>query len=422
LERDQMQATAAMQTDERTPAELAALHLAAIVESSDDAIVSKDLNGYVTSWNRAAEQLFGYTADEIIGQSILKIIPDDRRSEEDYVLSRVRAGHVVRHFDTVRRRKDGTFVEISLTVSPVKNHAGEIVGASKIARDITERRRFEELLRRTIEYEREAHRVELEDQNRRMQEARRLKTEFAANMSHELRTPLNAIIGFAELMHAGKLGALTSQQEDYLRIILTSSRHLLRLIDDVLDLAKLESGRIELHPEPVDAGSIVREVCDIVRGLAAERQIVLAIDIEEAPDDVVIDAAKLKQVLYNLLSNAIKFTPAGGSVNVGLHPDGPAHFCIVVSDTGIGIKQEDLGRLFVEFQQLDAGLTKRYGGTGLGLALTRRILEAQQGTISVTSHVGAGSTFSVRLPRQSPTAAEGDSGHRRPTGAEGVSR
>jgi PAS domain S-box-containing protein len=412
-----IQSNAGLQSAEGTAAEIAALHLAAIVEWSDDAIVSKDLNGYVTSWNRAAEQMFGYAAEEIVGHSILKIIPEERRAEEDYVLAQVRSGRVLQHFETVRRRKDGTLVEISLTVSPVKNAAGEIIGASKIARDITERRRFEALRRQAVEHEREAHRVELEDQNRRMQESRRLKTEFAANMSHELRTPLNAIIGFAELMHRGKLGPLTERQEAYLRIILTSSRHLLRLIGDVLDLAKLELGRIELHPEPVDVASIVTEVCETVSGLAIERQIRLSIDSDAGPDGVVIDPAKLKQVLYNLVSNAIKFTQAGGSVRVGVRPDGASHFCLDVADTGIGIKQEDLGRLFVEFQQLDAGTTKRYGGTGLGLALTRRIVEAQDGTISVSSNPGVGSIFSVRLPRQSLTASGAPD---RRDGGEGV--
>jgi PAS domain S-box-containing protein len=408
-----------MDVGKRTEAELAELHLAAIVEWSDDAIVSKDLNGRVTSWNRAAEQLFGYTAEEIVGQSILKIIPEDRRAEEDYVLSRVRAGLVVQHFETVRRRKDGTMVEISLTVSPVKDAAGEIVGASKIARDITERRRFEELRRRAAEFERESHRIELEDQHRRMQEAQRLKTEFAANMSHELRTPLNAIIGFAELMHRGKLGPLTNQQAEYVRIMLTSSRHLLRLISDVLDIAKAESGRIEFRPEPADAAAVTREVCDIVRGLAAGRQIRISIDVDAAPDHIVVDVGKLKQVLYNLLSNAIKFTPAGGSVRLGVRPDGSDHFRIDVADTGIGIKPEDLDRLFVEFQQLDAGTSKRYGGTGLGLALSKRIVEAQQGTITVASEWGVGSTFSVRLPRQAPAAAvEMPAGG--PTAGEGV--
>jgi signal transduction histidine kinase len=239
----------------------------------------------------------------------------------------------------------------------------------------------------------------MEERNRRMQEANRLKSEFLANMSHELRTPLNAVIGFAALMHAGKTGPLADIHKEYIGDILNSSRHLLQLINDVLDLAKVESGRMELRVEDTDLARTVSEVRDIVRGLAAERSIRLAVELDAEVPRVRVDPRMLKQILYNYLSNAIKFTPDGGRVMLRVTPEAHDRFRIDVEDTGIGIKPEDMGRLFVEFQQLDQGTAKKYPGTGLGLALTKRIVEAQGGRVVVESIPGRGSTFSAILPR-----------------------
>ena len=238
-----------------------------------------------------------------------------------------------------------------------------------------------------------------DDQHRRIIEANRLKSEFLANMSHELRTPLNAIIGFASLIHGEKVGALNGNQKEYLGDILASSRHLLHLINDVLDLAKVEAGKMEFRSEPVDLAATLSEATDILRGLAAERQIRISSAISPAIAVVNIDPAKFKQVLYNYLSNAIKFTPEKGAVTVRIQPEGDDRFRLEVEDTGIGIAPEDMRRLFVEFQQLDASPAKKYGGTGLGLALTKRIVEAQGGSVSVQSVVGKGSIFAAVLPR-----------------------
>jgi signal transduction histidine kinase len=229
-------------------------------------------------------------------------------------------------------------------------------------------------------------------------EASRLKSEFLANMSHELRTPLNAIIGFSSLLHAGKTGKLTETQTEYLGDILVSSRHLLQLINDVLDLAKVEAGRIEAHPEAVDLSRVLDEVRDILRGLAAQKRVDVTYRADSGLTEITADARLLKQVLYNLVSNAIKFTPEQGSVLVSAVPLDEERFRIRVEDSGIGIKPEDLSRLFVEFQQLDPS-AKKYPGTGLGLSLTKRIVEAQGGKVSVTSRWGVGSTFCVDLPR-----------------------
>ena len=250
--------------------------------------------------------------------------------------------------------------------------------------------------------------TELEEQYRRVQEADRLKSEFLANMSHELRTPLNGIIGFAELMHDGKVGPVSAQHKEFLGDILTSSRHLLQLINDVLDLAKVESGKMEFRSEPVDLAKLVSEVRDILRTLAATKRIRIDAEVDATLTGVVIDPAKLKQVLYNYLSNALKFTPDEGHVTVRVGPAASDTFRLEVEDTGIGIWPEDMSRLFVEFQQLDASAAKKYPGTGLGLALTKRVVEAQGGRVGVESVPGQGSTFAAVLPRVARIAPAAD--------------
>ena len=267
--------------------------------------------------------------------------------------------------------------------------------------------------RKVLEEELRAKNRELEEQSRRVQEATRLKSEFLANMSHELRTPLNAIIGFAELMHDGKVGPVSPLHKECLDDILTSSRHLLQLINDVLDLSKVEAGKMEFRPERVDLARLVAEVRDILRGLAAQKRIQLAVDVSPDIGEVVLDAGKLKQVLYNFLSNALKFTPEGGHVALRARAEGALYFRLEVEDDGIGIRDEDRGRLFAEFQQLDASAAKEYAGTGLGLALTRRIVEAQHGRVGVTSVHGKGSTFYAVLPRISDARTEAPAALRR---------
>jgi signal transduction histidine kinase len=236
-----------------------------------------------------------------------------------------------------------------------------------------------------------------------IERANRLKSEFLANMSHELRTPLNAIIGFSQLLHDGEVGPISAEQKEFLADVLTSGRHLLRLINDVLDLAKIEAGRMELWPEPVDLPELVREVRDVLRGIAATKGVKISTDMHPELSTVTVDPARIKQVLYNLLSNAIKFTPHGGAIQVRGGPaDDPAEVRIEVEDNGIGIDEQDLPKLFVEFQQLDLSTNKRYQGTGLGLALTKRFVEGHRGRITVKSSPGKGSTFTVILPRDSP--------------------
>jgi signal transduction histidine kinase len=260
-----------------------------------------------------------------------------------------------------------------------------------------ERKRADEQVRQLNAELRQRNR-ELEEQYRQVEACSRLKSEFLANMSHELRSPLNGIIGFTELLYDGKLGAPAESQRECLGRILGSARHLLRLINDVLDLARIEAGKLVLSPEPIIVSHLVEEACESLAAVAAEKRIEIKYRI--FPDlDAVIDPARLKEVAYNYLSNALKFTPPSGQVTVAVMPEGSGEFRLEVADTGPGIAEEDLCQLFTDFHQIDSGKGKRFQGTGLGLALTRRIVEAQGGTVGVRSVVGEGSTFFAVLPR-----------------------
>ena len=238
---------------------------------------------------------------------------------------------------------------------------------------------------------------ELESENRQIQEATRLKSQFLANMSHELRTPLTAIIGFADLLHSRMVPLDSPQHEVFLGHIGTSGRHLLRLINDVLDLSKVESGRFDFFPESFNLRLLVEEVQAILQTQVQHKRLRVVTDIEPSLQNLVLDPARLKQVLYNYLSNAIKFTPEGGLITVRARASGACQVCIEVEDTGIGIATVDLPRLFTAYQQLDAGSTKQYEGSGLGLALTRHLVEAQGGSVGVRSTLGIGSVFHLVL-------------------------
>jgi CheY-like chemotaxis protein/nitrogen-specific signal transduction histidine kinase len=242
--------------------------------------------------------------------------------------------------------------------------------------------------------------VELEADNRRVREANRLKSAFLANMSHELRTPLNSIIGFSSILHAGRIDPDDERHHEFLGYILTSGQHLLQVINDVLDLSKIEAGKLELHPEACELDRVIDEVLSVMQSTTMGQHFVTTVSVDPSIRQVVIDPARLKQVLYNYLSNAFKFTPEGGTVDVRATPDGPEMFLLEVADSGVGIAEADLGRLFQDFQQLDSGAAKPHGGTGLGLALTKRLVEAQGGSVGVRSTVGDGSVFHACLPRR----------------------
>ena len=357
-----------------------ALRLAAIVESSDDAIVGKDLNGIVFSWNLAAERIFGYTAEEMIGRSIRTIIPDDRQSEEDDVIARIHRGERVHHFETVRRRKDGSMVPISLTISPIRNPDGVVVGASKIARDITERKLAEAERTRLLNV---------------VQETSRLKDEFLATLSHELRTPLNAILGYTRMLRSGLIAE--DKKERALDTIERNASSLTEIIEDVLDVSRIISGKIRLNVRPVDLPTVIRESIEAVRPAADARQIRIECILSSVAP-VSGDPERLQQILWNLVSNAVKFTDRGGRVQIRLEQVA-SHVELIVSDTGIGIAPEFLPFVFERFRQADSGVTREHGGLGLGLAITRHLVEMHGGTIEVSSRGrGGGATFRVKLP------------------------
>jgi PAS domain S-box-containing protein len=345
--------------------------------------------------NDAFARLYGLEAKTLRGRTIESLYdPDD--------LARVRAQHRATSqasgrgtFESVHVRSDGARFPVLVDVARIPGLDGSDVWAVSV-RDVTERKQVEAL---------EARGAELELENRRVQEASRLKSEFLANMSHELRTPLNSILGFSELLHAGEVGELSAKQHEFVGDIYTSGKHLLRLINDVLDLSKIEAGKMEFHPERADLRQLLQEVTGVLRGLAVEKAIVPIVEVDPSLNIVHLDAGRLKQVLYNYLSNAIKFSPKSGRVGVRVKLDGLSSFRIEVSDQGPGISQEGQDRLFREFEQLDPGPTKAHGGTGLGLALTRRLVEAQGGTVGVTSTVGGGSVFYAVLPLDSPVRA-----------------
>jgi CheY-like chemotaxis protein len=230
-------------------------------------------------------------------------------------------------------------------------------------------------------------------------------------MSHELRTPLNAIIGFAELLHDGAVDPRTPQHREFLGDILSSGRHLLQLINDVLDLAKVEAGKLEFRPEAVRLDRLVHEVAAVLKTVAANKRLHLELEVDPTCVDAFLDPARFKQVAYNYLSNALKFTSEGGRVVLRIGPEGEERLRLAVTDTGIGVAPDQLHLLFVEFQQLEGGAAKRHQGTGLGLALTKRLVEAQSGSVGVTSVLGEGSTFHAILPRRIETLIEPPRAH-----------
>jgi PAS domain S-box-containing protein len=536
---------------DRQRADVAARRLAAVVESSDDAIITKNLDSIITSWNPAAERMFGYTAAEAIGKSIRMLIPDELQGEEDTVLAKIRAGESLDHYETIRQRKDGTRLSISLTVSPIRDDRGVIVGASKIARDVTERVRLtaaakesaaitekigevgavvastlqrdtivqkvtdtatelthaefgaffynvideksgetymlytlsgapkeafsafphprataifgptfrgegtvrlddvtkdprygqnapfhgmppghlpvcsylavpvkgvagevigglffghSQPARFTAEHQRVAEGIaawaSVALENARLyveaQEANRMKDEFLAVLSHELRTPLNAIVGYARLLRGGIISGDKAARG--LETLERNATWLTQIVEDVLDVSRIVSGKIRLDVQPVQLPLIVDNAVATVQPAADAKGVRLQTIIDPRVGPVAGDPDRLQQVVWNLVTNAVKFTPKAGRVQVRLERVN-SHVEIVVSDTGAGIREDFLPFVFERFRQGESGTTRKTGGLGLGLAIVRHIVEMHGGTVHAASAgVGQGSTFRVRLP------------------------
>ena len=553
--------------------------LSAVIESAEDAIVSKTLDGIITSWNKGAERIFGYTAEEAVGRPVTMLIPEDHPDEEPAILARLRRGERIEHYETVRVRKDGTRLDISLTVSPIRGPGGQIVGASKIARDISERKRADERVQQALREAREAHeeaetinrlgqllsaeldqhrlvqavtdvateltgarfgsffynvydesggrfmlytlsgvpreafahfpmpratdlfgptfrgegilriadvtkdprygrnspfygmpeghlpvlsylavpvvsrsgdvigglffghpepgvfterherivtgiaaqtaitmdnarlyeaaqreRAQAEQtagENERLyreaQEASRLKDEFLATVSHELRTPLTAILGWAHMLRTGQLGAGGDEEVVY-ETIERNARAQAQLIDDLLDVSRIITGKLRLDVRPVDPNSFIDSAIEALRPAAESKGVRVQKVVDAGVLAVAGDPVRLQQVVWNLLANAVKFTPMGGRVSVRLER-ADSHIEIAVSDDGAGITPEFLPHVFDRFRQADQRISRQHGGLGLGLAIVRHLVELHGGTVSAESAgEGQGSTFTVRLP------------------------
>jgi PAS domain S-box-containing protein len=366
-----------------------ARHFAAIVASSDDAIISKDLDGIVTSWNRAAEVMFGYRAAEMIGQSIRLLIPDDRQQEEDQVLAKIRCGERVEHYETIRQRKDGTRIPVSLTVSPIRDQDGVVIGASKIARDTSERQRADEERRRLLDIARDAS---------------QLKDEFLATLSHELRTPLNAIVGYLRMLQSGLLSKEKSSRA--IDTVVRNATSLTQIVEDVLDVSRIVSGKLRLNVQAVKLPPLIDEVLETMRPAVEAKGLRINEVIDPRTPPVTGDPDRLRQILWNLCSNAVKFSERGGRIQVRLERVN-SHVEIVVSDSGVGISAEFLPHLFERFRQADATIGRSHGGLGLGLAISRHLVELQGGRIFAESAgLGKGAAFRVELPVRSVYASE----------------
>src|SRR2546425_1699425 len=361
--------------------------LAAIVESSDDAIVSKTIDGVITSWNGGAERMLGWPAEMADGRHITLIFPEERRAEEDEVLARIRRGERIHHFDTVRVTRDGRLIDVSLTVSPVRDATGRIVGASKVARDVSERRRPDDYRNALLAQEQQARSA--------AETLIRAKDQLLATISHELRTPLNAIFGWARLLERPELNAQSRKRA--VTAIVNGASAQARLVDDLLDLSRVITGRLRLEVGPVNLRDVVDAALDAVRPAANAKDITLATSLAEvgpmqgAPD-------RLQQVVWNIVANAVKFTSRGGRIDVVLRRvDSYAE--VVVTDSGEGITPDVLPHVFSEFWQEDNSSTRAHQGLGLGLTLVKHLVELHGGHVRAESAgKGRGATFTVALP------------------------
>jgi PAS domain S-box-containing protein len=380
-----------------------------LIESNIDALMTTDPRGVITDVNKQTEALTGCTRDELIGAPFKNYFTDSTLAQAG--INRVLSEGKVTNYELTARARDGTLTVVSYNATTFHDRDRMLQGVFAAARDVTELKRFEQALKQ---------------KNGELEDASRMKSEFLANMSHELRTPLNAIIGFSEVLRDGLMGEMTERQRGFIGNIFSSGQHLLALINDILDLSKIEAGKMMLDLEPELVSSLLGNSLSIIKEKASSRRIQLGIDLAPNLGTMLVDPRKVKQIAYNLLSNAVKFTPEGGKVTlhaslvpraeVGvasgpwsglrsfpLSENGYSQFLrISVTDTGIGISPEALEQLFKPFSQIDTGLARKFEGTGLGLAMVKLLAELHAGTVAVESDVGQGSRFTVWLPYRDP--------------------
>ncbi|HTM56889.1 MAG TPA: PAS domain S-box protein, partial [Candidatus Udaeobacter sp.] len=348
--------------------------LAAIVESSEDAIISKTLDGTIQTWNQGAERIFGFTASEAVGRPITVLIPDDRLEEERMIIDRLTRGERVEHFETVRVTKDGRRLDVSLTISPIRDAGGRIIGASKVARDITARRRSEEALR----------------------DADRRKDEFLATLAHELRNPLAPIrnsLGLLEM--AGRSDATV----EHVRAMMERQvNHMVRLVDDLMEVSRITRGKIELRKERIVLADVLRGAIETSLPLIEAGALDLTITIPDEPVILDADPVRLTQVFANLLNNAAKYSEPSGRIGITVRRE-RREAVISIRDSGIGIARDMLPRVFDMFTQIDGSHRGSQSGLGIGLTLVRSLVQMHGGNVSAHSEgMGKGSEFTVFLP------------------------
>ncbi len=373
---------------QRRKAERARGLLAAIVDSSEDAIVSKTLDGIIDSWNKSAEELFEYKAEEAIGQPVTIIIPPDRLHEEEEILRRLRRGERIERLETVRMAKSGRLVDVQLTISPIRNNAGEVIGASKTAHDISARKKLVAAQAEVIEREMAARKM--------AEQASLAKDEFIAQISHELRTPLQSILGWTTMLRAGHVP--TQEAPRALETIERNARVQIQLIDELLDISRAIKGQIQLKIRPIEIGEVIGVALDSIRPTVEAKSIELRTQIHDQNTILEADPGRLQQILWNLLANAVKFTPSGGTIELSVTRLNH-HLEIVVSDSGVGIATEFLPSVFDRFSRGHEATTP---GLGLGLAIVRHLVELHGGTVQAESKgEGSGASFRVMLPVKS---------------------
>ena len=355
-----------------------------LVDNAGDAIISTDVEDRILTWNHGAEVIFGYSKEETVGQSLTILLPSHRAGELEEIRDKVRITGVIRNLEVRRIRKDGIIIEASLAVSPIRDKDDNVIGFLHLARDVTEKKRYEQ----------------------RLKELDKMKSAFVSNVSHELRTPLTSIKASADNLLDRLIGDLNAKQVGYLTRIKSNSDRLARLINDLLDLSTIEAGKIDLRPANIPLVTLVKEAAESLRPVAAEKLINLTVMSADPGVIAWADRDKVIQVLMNLIGNALKFTPTRGEVTVAVAKNSAAWMQISVTDTGPGIPAEEVNKVFGRFYQIGQAGTQKTQGTGLGLAISKALVEMHGGKIWVESEAGKGSTFSFTLPAEQPFQLE----------------
>jgi PAS domain S-box-containing protein len=349
--------------------------LAAIVEGSEDGIISKSLDGQITSWNKGAEKIFGYTKEEAIGRNIRMLIPKEQLSEEDYIIDKIKKGERVEHYETVRVAKDGRRLTLSLTISPIRDSEGNIIGASKISRDITEKIRIEN---------------ELKKYNEKLEELNKYKDQFMAIASHELKTPVTVIKANLQFMEMQMQG---DEMKVYVDKMMKQINKLSNLISDLLDVTKIQAGKLEFNKTDFDLVELTNEVVDNLQA-TNNHQV-----IKEFPEQscmIHADRIRLEQVIVNLLTNSVKYSPKADKIIISVKKEND-DVIFAVKDFGIGIPKDEEEKIFTRFYRVE-GLPSTFKGSGIGLYISNEIVKGHKGKIWVSSTLGEGSEFYFRIP------------------------